>query len=241
MIELRKVRKTYHIKERRRVILDGVSHCFVPGVNTGILGRNGAGKSTLLRLIGGEEAPDSGRIIRTSRISWPIGFSGCFHGQLTGRENLRFVSRIYGVPIKQVTAFVEEFSELGPYMDMPVRVYSSGMRAKLAFGLSMALEFDFYLIDELTAVGDASFQDKCRAVFNARKARSTLLVVSHNIETIRQHCDRALVLDQGTLIPFEELDRAIEYYQQSCKGSPIYQFTDQTPPTSNARKRRKVG
>jgi capsular polysaccharide transport system ATP-binding protein len=236
MIELRQVRKTYHIQDRRRIILDGVSHCFVPGVNTGILGRNGAGKSTLLRLIGGEEPPDSGRVIRTSRVSWPIGFGGCFHGRLTGRENMRFVSRIYGVPIKKVTAFVEDFAELGPYMDMPVQIYSSGMRAKLAFGLSMALEFDFYLIDEAPAVGDASFRAKSQAVFEARKARSTLLVVSHSVETIRVHCDRAMVLDQGTLIPFENMDEAFEYYTQSCQGPSIYQFIDRTPRVPARRK-----
>ncbi len=241
MIELRHVRKTYSIKDRRRIILDDVSHRFAPGTNTGILGRNGAGKSTLLRLIGGEEPPDSGQVTRASRVSWPIGFSGCFHGQLTGRENLRFVSRIYGMPIEKVTAFVEDFAELGLYMDMPVKVYSSGMKAKLAFGLSMALEFDFYLIDELTAVGDASFQAKCHAVFNARKAQSTLLVVSHNIATIRKHCAQALVLDQGNLISFNNLEQAVEYYNKSCLGPTVYQFADQTPPNPQPQIKRKAG
>lgn len=241
MIELRHVRKTYTIKDRRRIILNDVNHRFVPGTNIGILGRNGAGKSTLMRLIGGEEPPDSGQVVRTSRVSWPIGFSGCFHGQLTGRENLRFVSRIYGISVKQVADFVEDFAELGPYMDMPVKVYSSGMRAKLAFGLSMALEFDFYLIDEVTAVGDASFQAKCHEVFNDRKARSTLLVVSHNIGTIQRHCDQALVLDQGVLIPFADIGQAAEYYNKSCQGPTVYQFTDQTPPPPSAQIKQKAG
>lgn len=229
MIELRDILKTYKIKGRRRVILDGVSHRFEPGVNIGILGRNGAGKSTMLRIIGGEEAPDSGRVIRTSRVSWPIGFSGCFHGQLTGRENMRFVSRIYGAPIRRVAAFVDDFAELGPYMDMPVKTYSSGMKAKLAFGLSMALEFDYYLIDEVTAVGDASFQAKCREVFEARKASAALLVVSHSISTIRKHCDRALVLDQGRLMDFADIDQAAAYYTRSCQGPSIYRFADGIP------------
>ena len=236
MIEFRDVLKTYKIKGHRRIILGGVSHRFEPGVNVGILGRNGAGKSTMLRLIGGEEAPDSGRVVRTSRVSWPIGFSGCFHGQLTGRENMRFVSRIYGASIDKVTEFVEEFSELGPYMDMPVKTYSSGMKAKLAFGLSMALEFDYYLIDEVTAVGDASFQAKCRAVFEARKSSATLLVVSHSISTIRRHCDEALVLDQGRLIEFPDIDQAAAYYNQSCQGPAVYQFADRVPDDLFERK-----
>lgn len=153
MIRLRNVTKTYRMKAGRRLILDDLSVDFVPGVNVGILGRNGAGKSTLMRILGGAITPDHGTVERTSRVSWPIGFSGCFHGSLTGRENLRFVCRIYKADIRQVTSFVEEFTELEDYLDMPVKTYSSGMAAKLAFGLSMAIGFDFYLIDELTAVG----------------------------------------------------------------------------------------
>ena len=187
MIRLRNVTKTYRMKAGRRLILDDLSVDFVPGVNVGILGRNGAGKSTLMRIIGGAITPDRGTVERTSRVSWPIGFSGCFHGSLTGRENLRFVCRIYKADIRQVTSFVEDFTELEDYLDMPVKTYSSGMAAKLAFGLSMAIGFDFYLIDELTAVGDASFRQKSQRVFLERKSTSTLLVVSHQIATIKQH------------------------------------------------------
>ena len=169
MIRLRNVTKTYRMKAGRRLILDDLSVDFVPGVNVGILGRNGAGKSTLMRIIGGAIAPDRGTVERTSRVSWPIGFKGCFHGSLTGRENLRFVCRIYKADIRQVTSFVEDFTELEDYLDMPVKTYSSGMVAKLAFGLSMAIGFDFYLIDELTAVGDASFRQKSQRVFLERK------------------------------------------------------------------------
>ena len=154
MIELSHVCKSYGLPHGRKVVLDNVSHIFREGVNMGILGLNGAGKSTLMRVICGAESPDKGRVKRTSRVSWPIGFSGGFHGSLTGRENMRFTCRIYGANIRQVTDFVEDFSELGPYMDMPIRTYSSGMKAKLAFGLSMAIGFDFYLIDEGYAVGD---------------------------------------------------------------------------------------
>lgn len=217
MIRLRNVSKTYRMKAGRRLILDNLSIDFVPGVNVGILGRNGAGKSTLMRIIGGAIAPDKGTVERTSRVSWPIGFSGCFHGSLTGRENLRFVCRIYKADIKKVTEFVEDFTELEDYLEMPVKTYSSGMAAKLAFGLSMAIGFDFYLIDELTAVGDASFRQKSQRVFQERKNTSTLLVVSHQISTIRQHCDVAGVLDQGKIIFFDKINDAINFYDTICE------------------------
>lgn len=221
MIELRHIYKTYRIKDKRRIVLRDISYRFEPGVSVGILGRNGTGKSTLVQVIGGETKPDDGEVIRSSRVSWPIGFGGCFHGQLTGRENLRFVSRIYGAEIKKVTEFVEDFSELGPYMDMPVNTYSSGMKAKLSFGLSMALEFEYYLIDELTAVGDSSFRAKCKAVFEQRRKRATLLVVSHSVGTIKNYCDRALVLDDGKLVDFETIDEAVQYYEEKCIGPAI--------------------
>ena len=160
MIALEHVYKSYPLKEGRNLVLNDVNLRMEEGKNIAILGLNGAGKSTLIRIIGGAEAPDRGRVIRTSRVSWPIGFAGCFHGSLSGRENLRFVSRIYGADIRKVTEYVENFAELGPYLDMPVKTYSSGMRSKLAFGLSMAIQFDFYLIDEAFSVGDAPFRKK---------------------------------------------------------------------------------
>ena len=224
MIRLRNVTKTYRMKAGYRLILDDLSVDFMPGVNVGILGRNGAGKSTLMRIIGGALSPDRGTVERTSRVSWPIGFKGCFHGSLTGRENLRFVCRIYKADIRQVTSFVEEFTELEDYLDMPVKTYSSGMAAKLAFGLSMAIGFDFYLIDELTAVGDASFRQKSQKVFLERKNTSTLLVVSHQIATIKQHCDVAGVLDCGKIIFFDQIAEAVKYYGAICKqpSNPRY-------------------
>jgi len=225
MIRLRDICKSYKATgNRRRIILDHLDVDFVPGVNVGILGRNGAGKSTLMRIIGGAAFPDSGTIERTSRISWPIGFSGCFHGSLTGRANLRFVCRIYDADIKEVTQFVEDFSELGDYMDMPVKSYSSGMAAKLAFGLSMAIGFDFYLIDELTAVGDASFRAKSTKVFNERKKQSTLIVVSHSISTIKQHCDVAGVLHDGKIIFYDKIDDAVAFYEKICREAPVLRF-----------------
>lgn len=224
MIRLRNVTKTYRMKAGRRLIIDDLSVDFVPGVNVGILGRNGAGKSTLMRIIGGALSPDSGFVQRTSRVSWPIGFSGCFHGSLTGRENLRFVCRIYKADIKQVASFVEEFTELEDYLDMPVKTYSSGMMAKLAFGLSMAIGFEFYLIDELTAVGDASFRAKSQKVFLERKNTSTLLVVSHQVNIIKQHCDIAGVLDRGKIIFFDKINDAVKHYENICKQPVIPRY-----------------
>ena len=187
MIELSRIRKSYRLPHgKRRDVLHDVSITLRPGVNMGVLGLNGQGKSTLMRIISGAERPDSGTVIRKGRISWPIGFAGGFNGSLTGRENLRFTSRIYGADIEEVTDFVEAFSELGPYMDMPVKTYSAGMRSMLAFGMSMSIGFDFYLIDEAWSVGDASFRAKAEKIFEARKANATLVVVSHSVATIRK-------------------------------------------------------
>jgi capsular polysaccharide transport system ATP-binding protein len=213
MIELRNLSKHYRTTRGPKVVLDNVNAAFPPGRNMGILGRNGAGKSTLLRLIGGAELPTAGKVVRESSVSWPLGFSGGFHGSLSGRENLRFICRIYEAEIGRVTAFVEEFSELGNYMEMPVNSYSSGMKAKLAFGLSLAIDFDYYLIDEVTAVGDASFKRKSKEEFERRKERATLLVVSHNPGTIREHCDAVAVLDGGRLISFDDVEQGIKHYQ----------------------------
>ncbi|MBQ9407627.1 MAG: ABC transporter ATP-binding protein [Desulfovibrio sp.] len=224
MISLRDVCKTYRVGNRRRVVLDHVNVDFTPGVNVGILGRNGAGKSSLMRIIGGAAMPDSGQVVRTSSVSWPIGFAGCFHGSLTGRANLRFVCRIYNADIDEVTAFVEDFSELGDYMDVPIKSYSSGMKAKLAFGLSMAIGFDFYLIDEVTAVGDSSFRAKSKKVFMERKAKSTLIVVSHGVGTIKSLCDVAGVLDNGKIVFYHNIDDAVAEYQRICTKAPVLRF-----------------
>ena len=195
MIELRNINKSYPLpRHGRREILHNASITFRPGVNIGILGLNGQGKSTLIRIISGAERPDSGTVTRKSRVSWPIGFTGGFNGSLTGRENLRFTSRIYGANIQEVTEFVEDFTELGPYMDMPVKTYSSGMRSKLAFGLSMSIGFDFYLIDEAWSVGDASFRAKAEnSLKRARRTRRwwwcrTAWPPSARIATVRRCC-----------------------------------------------------
>ncbi len=220
MIELDHISKRYRMGNGHwKTVLNDISYTFHEGTSMGILGLNGAGKSTLLRLICGSEAPDSGTVRRTSRVSWPIGFSGGFHGSLTGRENMRFTCRIYGADIKKVSDFVEDFSELGPYMDMPISTYSSGMKSKLAFGLSMAIGFDFYLIDEGYAVGDASFRKKAECLFAERRKSSTLLVIAHSTSVIKKNCDNAAILKDGKLQLFPSLDVALTAYKGICNGA----------------------
>ena len=213
MIEVRNVTKVYGTRHGPNVVLDDVCAEFPPQVNVGILGLNGAGKSTLLRILSGAEAPDAGRVTHHARVSWPIGFSGGFNGSLTAEENCRFVARIYGADIDDTVAFAMDFSELGSYFDMPIRTYSAGMKARLAFGLSMALDFEVYLVDEVTAVGDRRFQQKCKDAFAERSDRSSVIIVSHQQNTIRQYCDRCYVLHRGALHPFDTVDEATTFYE----------------------------
>ena len=212
MIEFRNVTKTYKISAGKNVILDDVSFKFPEKKNIGILGVNGAGKSTLLRLIAGTEYHDKGKIIRTGKYSWPLGFSGSFHGSLTGIENLRFACRIYGADIKSVSEFVEDFAELGDYINEPILTYSSGMRSRLAFGLSMAIDFDVYLIDEIMGVGDQGFQKKCKNAFVEKKETSSIIMVSHNMSTIREYSDTILLLTGEHLEIHDDVEEAIKIY-----------------------------
>ncbi len=213
MIELRDVTKTYSTTAGPHVVLDRLSFLFSDRVSVGILGRNGAGKSTLLRILGGAELPDAGRVLRSGRVSWPIGFAGGFNGSLTGEENCRFVARIYGAEIDVVVEYAQAFADIGNYFHMPVRTYSSGMRARLAFGLSMAIDFDTYLVDEVTAVGDKLFQDKCKREFADRRERSSVIIVSHQIATIRDYCDIFCVLRDGRFHVFEQIKEAERAYK----------------------------
>ena len=212
MIKLEKVHKAYRVGGGRRVVLNDVSVEFPTGRSVGILGLNGAGKSTLLRLIGGVEPPDRGRITRDIRVSWPIGFSGGMHNSMTGRENARFIARIYGASPRKIEAFAEDFTELGVYFDMPVGTYSSGMKARLAFGVSMATEFDCYLVDEVTAVGDRRFNLKYRRAFRNRLKNASVVMVSHNPETIRMECDMAAILNRGKITMYDTVDEAMRVY-----------------------------
>jgi capsular polysaccharide transport system ATP-binding protein len=213
VIRFENVTKTYRMRggARRRVLTDLT--LTLPHQNIGVLGRNGAGKSTLLQLISGITDPDRGRIRRGIRVSWPIGFRGSFHGQLTGVENIRFVARVYGVDEAAVIEQVAAFADLGPFLHEPVRTYSSGMSARLAFGLSLALKFDTYLVDELLSVGDASFKAKSRAAFDDLVSRSRMIMVSHSIASIREYCDCGVVVRNGTAEFYEDLEEAIEIYR----------------------------
>ena len=213
MLELRHVSKAYHTPSGPNVVLSDLSLTFPHGANIGILGRNGAGKSTLLRILAGIELPDEGEVIRRSRVSWPLGFAGGFNSSLSGEENCRFVARIYGAEVDEVVDYARDFADLGTYFQMPVRTYSAGMRARLAFGLSMAIDFSIYLVDEVTAVGDKRFQKKCREAFAARRERSSVILVSHNMGTVREYCDRCMVLDDGCLLMFDDVEQATRAYE----------------------------
>ncbi|MCP1574706.1 capsular polysaccharide transport system ATP-binding protein [Herbaspirillum rubrisubalbicans] len=216
MIKLNQVSKSYFTRHGERLILDSVEATVQRGEKVGVLGRNGAGKSTLIRLLGGVEQPSSGSIVRRMNISWPLAFGGAFQGSLSGLDNFRFICRIYGLSHHDRLAQVEDFAELGHYLREPVKTYSTGMRARLAFAISMAVEFDCFLIDEVITVGDARFQTKCRhELFEKRRDRS-FVIVSHEVHNIRDYCERVLVLHDRKLLAFSEVDAAIDFYQEHC-------------------------
>jgi len=219
MITLDGVSKVYRTRSGRRTVLDNVSATFEPGYNFGVLGVNGAGKSTLIRLIGGSEIPDCGIVRRYARVSFPLGFGGTFHGALSGRENVAFIARIYGAGTRGVLEYVADFSELGEYFHMPVNTYSAGMRARLAFAACLALDFDLYLIDEVTEVGDQRFRQKCAEAFRERMQRSDIILVTHNVHTLRQYCDRGAVLDNGELTLFDDIGTALSRYHRIVQES----------------------
>lgn len=214
MIELENVFKYYRSNGHRKIVLNHVSLDFKPGRSYGVLGVNGAGKSTLIRILAGTELPNGGRVRRRARISWPLGFTGGMNAKLTGRENVKFVSRLYGHDPRKIISFVEDFAELGAYMDVAIKTYSSGMIARLAFGLSLAIEFDCYLIDEVTAVGDARFAARCREEFDKRRKTADIIMVSHGMSTIKEYCNQGIVLAGGQMHVFRNVDDAIELYKK---------------------------
>ncbi|MGY6552324.1 MAG: ABC transporter ATP-binding protein [Erythrobacter sp.] len=215
MIRLTNVGKTYGTSSGPVKVLDGVEMTLPRGEAIGILGRNGAGKSTLIRIISGAEMPDTGTVERTMSVSWPLAFSGGFQGALTGIDNLRFICRVYGVNPEGCLPFVEDFTELGIYLREPVRTYSSGMRARLAFAVSMVVDFDCYLVDEIVAVGDSRFQAKCHEELFVKRADRSRIIVSHDPGFMRAHCDRAAVLIGGKLKQFDNLDEAYDFYTEA--------------------------
>jgi capsular polysaccharide transport system ATP-binding protein len=219
MITLERVSKAYRTRSGRKTVLDDVNVTLESGHNFGILGVNGAGKSTLIRLLAGSEMPDRGVVRRHARVSFPLGFGGTFHGALSGRENVAFVARVYGAETRAVIEYVEGFSDLGEYFHMPVNTYSAGMRARLAFATCLAIDFDVYLIDEVTEVGDQHFRRKCAEAFRQRMLRSDIILVTHNVHTLRQYCDRGAILANGELTLFDDIGTALARYHRMVQES----------------------
>lgn len=215
MIELRNVSKSFYIDGHEQIAADNISTIFPSGRCVALLGRNGAGKSTLLRMIAGTIHPDRGSIHATGTVSWPVGFAGSFHGELTGAQNVRFIARVYGVDTDDLIAFVQEFAEIGEHFHLPVRSYSSGMRAKLAFGLSMGIKFDTYLVDESTAVGDAAFRAKSTRYFRERLSTSGAIFATHGLKLARMICDMAAVMEQGRLILYDDINEGIAHHNSN--------------------------
>lgn len=212
MIRFENLTKTFVLKGSRKTVANNLNVTFPTGKSVALLGRNGAGKSTLLRMIAGTMEPTSGQIISSGTISWPVGFTGSFHRDLTGSQNVRFIARIYGVDTDELSDFVEDFAKLGGHYHMPIMTYSSGMRSRLAFGCSMGIAFDTYLVDEVTSVGDVAFRKNSIALFRERMVSAGSVVVSHSIAQIRSMCDAAAILEQGELTYYDDLDEAIKAY-----------------------------
>ncbi len=212
MIVCQNLSKVYKHGGHTKQVFSGVDFVVEQGDRVALLGRNGAGKSTLIKLIGGVEMPTSGKITRRMSVSWPLGFAGGFQGSLTGYDNARFIARIYDRDYADMRAFVEDFTELGKQLRMPVRTYSSGMRARLAFALSLAIEFDCYLVDEIILVGDQNFQRKCQLELFEKRADRAMILAVHNNDVVREYCNKALVIHGGRANIYNNVDSAIETY-----------------------------
>ncbi|MEE4239793.1 MAG: ABC transporter ATP-binding protein [Anderseniella sp.] len=224
MIELQNLTKSYRLTSgERRYIFRDLNFSFPDGANIGLIGRNGAGKSTLMRLIGGIDTPDHGRVVTDKRISWPVGLSGGLQGSLTGRDSVKFVCRVYGAlgkDMRDKIRFVEDFAEIGAYFDQPVKSYSSGMRARLNFGLSWAFDFDYYLLDEIGAVGDARFKQKSRKLMEDRIGRSNVILVTHAMNEVARLCNVVVLVNDGEATLYEDVQAGIAAYQELADIAP---------------------
>ena len=218
MITLENVTKAYYYRGKPKYIARDISITFPTEARVGLMGRNGAGKSTLLSIIAGSLNPDRGRVRTSGSISWPIGLTGCIHPELTGAQNVKFIARIYGVDTEELMDFVKDFAELGMNFNEPVRNYSSGMRARLNFGMSMGIRFDTYLLDEVNAVGDAGFRKKSKMVFDDRMSRGGVIMVTHSERMMRAMCTSGAVLENGTLTYFDDVEEAIEQHSRNTLG-----------------------
>ncbi|ALH94693.1 ABC transporter ATP-binding protein [Acinetobacter equi] len=216
MIELKGLTKSYVTPKGRHYVFKNLNAVLPENKSVALLGKNGAGKSTLLRIIGGIDYADAGQVITNKSISWPVALSGGFQGSLSARQNCRFVARLYvstEEEVEYVVNFVEEFAEIGKYFDMPVKSYSSGMKSRIGFGLSMAFNFDYYLLDEAGAVGDASFRNKSQKLLNELKESSNIIMVSHNLKDLTTNCDVAFLVRDGKAEYFDDIQNAIEVYK----------------------------
>jgi capsular polysaccharide transport system ATP-binding protein len=219
MIEVRNVWKRYHTFKASDWVLRDIDLVIPRDISVGVIGRNGAGKSTLLRLIAAMDSPERGQVVRRSRVSWPIGLAGGLQPTMTGRQNVKFVARIHGSgkSIPEVMAKVEDFAEIGDAMDRPIKTYSSGMRARLNLGLSLAFDFDVYLSDEATAVGDAAFRKKAMAAFNERVGQASLIMVSHQEGILKELCQAGVLIDQGHAYWFDDVNEALKAYGEMVR------------------------
>ncbi len=217
MIKLLNLTKSYPLfNGGRHYVFKDFTFEFPENCSIGLMGRNGAGKSTLMKLLSGSELPDRGKIVTNKKFSWPLGLSGAFQGSLTARDNARFVARVYGYKgekLYEKVKFVEDFAELGKFFDEPMSTYSSGMSARIAFGLSMAFNFDYYLIDEAGAVGDPKFREKSRKLYKERLSQSKVIMVSHNVAEIKEWCDKIIFMENGKATVYDDVDEGIAVYQ----------------------------
>lgn len=221
MIEIKSLYKRYHNHHSNEWVLSDINITIPTGVSVGLIGGNGAGKSTLLRLIAGMDTPDRGEVIRHSRVSWPVGLSGGMQGSLTGRQNVKFVARAQGhrKDVERIVSFVEDFAEIGRAFDDPVKTYSSGMKSRLSFGLSLAFDFDVFISDEATAVGDRAFKAKAQALFKSKVGKSSLIIVSHGEGILRELCKSGIYLKNGSAYWFEDINNAIATYHEDSDKS----------------------
>lgn len=217
MIVMRNLCKAFRAGNQRKIVADNINAVFPSGVSIALLGRNGAGKSTLLQMIAGNTSPSSGEILSDGNISFPVGLANSVNANMTGAQNTRFVARVYGVDTDDLVDFVQDFAELGPHFNMPVRTYSSGMRSRLIFGINMGIEFDTYLIDEVTATGDASFRKKSTEVFRSRLEKAGAIFVNHSPGASREICTAGALLENGKLTYYDDLEEALEVHDENMK------------------------
>ena len=218
MIELRNISKTYRLNGVAKTVANNISFTFPARECVALMGGNGAGKSTMLKMLAGTAQPDSGKIIRQGSVSWPVGFSGSFHPDMTGAQNVKFVARLYGVDTDEMIRFSADFSQLGGHINLPVRTYSAGMKSRLAFAMSMAVKFDTYLIDEITAVGDGAFRAKSEKILRERLKESGAVFVSHSLEQMQKLCTSGIVLQNGRFFYYAAVERAVEHYKHTMEG-----------------------